>query len=332
LPFAATAIAVALIASLTVWVGTRPEPQLVNRFAYDLPEGQPFSQSTRNLIALSPDGRHFVYDSQDGLVLRPMGELEARLIPGTASDTFSPFFSPDGQSVAYYDFAQGQLERIAISGGTPVVITEKGASYGNSWEADGTILIGQVDGIYRVPATGGALELIIPVEEGTRVYGPELLPDGDSVLFSIVVQATGTWDAARIVAQSLSTGERTVLVEGGGDARYLPTGHLVYALDDGLFAIAFDPDSLTVSGGAVPLVQGIRRNAQSATGTANYSVSEDARSCGWTATAVRRRLVRRREPTTTHGSRPTGRRWPLTFGTRISTSGLGTSLAKHSRA
>ena len=39
LPFAATAIGAVLISGLTVWVGMRPEPQPVNRFDYDLPDG-----------------------------------------------------------------------------------------------------------------------------------------------------------------------------------------------------------------------------------------------------------------------------------------------------
>ena len=55
------------------------------------------------------------------------------------------------------------------------------------------------------------------------------------------------------MAQSLRTGERTLLVEGGSDARYIPTGHLVYALGSVLFAVPFDVDRLEVSGGPVPL-------------------------------------------------------------------------------
>jgi Tol biopolymer transport system component len=96
-----------------------------------------------------------------------------------------------------------------------------------------------------------------------------LLPDGDTVLFTTVVSAN--WDAAQIVAQSLSTGERTVLIQGGRSAHYLPTGHLIYALGDGLFAIAFDLDALTVSGGAVPLVRGVVRAAN--TDSANYGIA-----------------------------------------------------------
>ena len=35
---------------------------------------------------MSPDGRRFVYNTGKGLYLRTMGELEARLIPGTEED------------------------------------------------------------------------------------------------------------------------------------------------------------------------------------------------------------------------------------------------------
>ena len=45
------------------------------------------------------------------------------------------------------------------------------------------------------------------------------------------------------MAQSVTTGERTVLIDGGQDGRYLPTGHLVYLLNNVLFAVPFDVDS-----------------------------------------------------------------------------------------
>ena len=80
---------------------------------------------------------------------------------------------------------------------------------GISWALDDTILFGQSDGILRVSANGGTPELIIPATEGEQMDGPQLLPDGESVLFSVTT-ATGTtrWDQAQIVVQSLATGER----------------------------------------------------------------------------------------------------------------------------
>ena len=129
------------------------------------------------------------------------------------------------------------------------------------------ILFGQPEGIMRVSASGGTPELVIKANEGERIDGPQLLPDGDSVLFSVTTASGPTlWDQAQVVVQSLRTGERTVVLRGGSDARYVPTGHLVYALEGGLFAVAFDADRLEVQGGAVSVVEGLMRAGGGATG------------------------------------------------------------------
>ena len=148
---------------------------------------------------------------------------------------------------------------------------------GASWGADNTILYSVDSGIWRVPADGGTTERVISAKEGESMGSPRLLPDGDSVLFSVTT-ATGPtrWDQAQIVVQSLRTGERKVVWHGGGDARYVPTGHLVYAVGNDLLAVAFDLDELTVTGRPVPVVQGVQRATAPATNgdTANYGVSE----------------------------------------------------------
>jgi hypothetical protein len=56
----------------------------------------------RSLAAISPDGRSFVYTASDRLYLRWMDQIEALPIPGTEESPLNPFFSPDGQSVAYF--------------------------------------------------------------------------------------------------------------------------------------------------------------------------------------------------------------------------------------
>jgi len=273
-PFAATAIAAAVITYIAMSAGVRPGLPPVNRFEVFF--DQPVRRSGRPVIALSPDGRHLVYNAEEGLCLRTMGELEARVIPGTEPDLAAPFFSPDGQTVAYWARRSRRLERIALSGGTPVPIANDVSNLrGASWGVDGTILFGQAEGIFRVAADGGTPELVIPMREGEWFYGPQLLPDGDSVLFSRASKEILDWDRAQIVLESLSTGERTVLVEGGSDARYLPTGHVVYAVDDELFAVTFDLDSRTASGGPVLLLEGLARAWGGLTAAANYAVADD---------------------------------------------------------
>ena len=105
-------------------------------------------------------------------------------------------------------------------------------------------------------------EVLVPVEAtGELIYGPQVLPGGNAVLFT-VRDGRSTWDEAQIVTHSLETGERKVLFEGGRDARYLPSGHLVYVLDGTLFAVPFAVgceivlDGASVSGGHTGMFPG----------------------------------------------------------------------------
>ncbi len=123
---------------------------------------------------------------------------------------------------------------------------------GASWSPEG-ILIGQAGGIIRVSPTGGATELIAKVDPEERAYGPQMLPGGGTVLFTVgknVSISTDGWDKAQVVAQSLTDGTRKILIDNGSDGRYLPSGHLLYAASGTMFAAPFDVESLTVTGTA----------------------------------------------------------------------------------
>jgi serine/threonine-protein kinase len=91
------------------------------------------------------------------------------------------------------------------------------------------------------------------------------------VLFTLRAAGTG-WNEAQIVVQSLDGGERKVVVRGGRDARYVETGHLVYARAGTLIAVPFDLDRLEVTGGPVPMVEGVR-DAGSNPGATFFSLS-----------------------------------------------------------
>ena len=227
-------------------------------------------------MAVSPDGSQIVYVANAQLYLRTLDDMEARPIQGTDEDPASPFFSPDGEWVGYYSTSDNKLKKIAPIGGAPVTLCDATIPFGVSWGSDDTIVYGQPEGIMRVSANGGTPELVIPTEAPELVHGPQMLPGGEWVLFTLsgAVAGLARWDEAQIVVQSLETGERKVLWEGGSDARYLPTGHLVYALEDVLFALPFDLASLEVSGGSVPMVEGVRRVSTGTTATANYGFSD----------------------------------------------------------
>jgi len=284
LPWAAAA---ALLAGVAAWV-FKPvppaEPRPLIRFEYLVPSGplQVFRNTGRTIVAFSPDGRHFVYNAVGGLYIRSLDSLTSRIIPGTETALSNPVFSPDGEWVAYYtsdaqSALQGVLRKIAIAGGAPVTLGPAKNPFGASWGKDGTILFAQPEGIMRISGDGGKPELVIKTMDGEQAYGPSMLPDGKTVLYSVTrVRGGNRWDQAEIAAQAIGSTERKVLVRGGSDARYVPTGHLVYAVGDVLFAVPFDSGKLEVRGGPVPIVTGVQRAAVPAqnTAAANYGFSQ----------------------------------------------------------
>ena len=142
---------------------------------------------------------------------------------------------------------------------------------------DERIVIGQgVQGIVRVSANGGRAETSVKGEKGEVAHGPQMLPDGEHILFTLTKAVGPTrWDQAQIVLQSLKSGERKVLIDGGSDARYVPTGHIVYALDSHLLAIPFDEKGLKRAGVPAPILENVMRSLPSATAAAFFSFSNN---------------------------------------------------------
>jgi serine/threonine-protein kinase len=248
---------------------TKPVAWPVSRFRYEIPQAEQFVTIGRSVLAVSPDGSQFVYSTANGLNLRALDSLDARLLPGT-SGALSPFFSPDGKTIGFAG-SSGRLERVAVNGGSPVAVADwEGFPSGASWERDGSILYGQTSGVYRVKP-GGNPNLLIPVADQERFYGPELLPDGDTVLFSAT--PNGDWHASQIVAQSLSSGRRTVVVERGGDAHYVASGYLTYVSGNELFAVRFDSKTLQTS--SDPARVGVRLGSAGVSPASNYGVAQN---------------------------------------------------------
>jgi serine/threonine-protein kinase len=249
----------------------RSDPPIVSRLQILLSAGQDFYFNGRHLVAISPDGTNIAYAAGLGLWLRPLDQLDAKAVPGAELEARSPFFSPDGRSIGYY--SAGALRRVSITGGAPVMITAAVNPWGASWAADDVIYYGQgPDGIWKVPASGGTASQVFAVEPGQQAHGPHLLPDGQWVLFTLLPAGVGSWNRAQVVVQSLATNQRQVLVEGGRDARYLASGHLVYALAGDLLAAPFDAVNRRLAGSAFPVVHGVF-DAGTITGATHFAVA-----------------------------------------------------------
>jgi eukaryotic-like serine/threonine-protein kinase len=258
-------VAVAALTGAAAWFA-KPTPHsapgIVTRFDYALPDNVSLRNPVTSVLDIAPDGDFFAFNGTDGLRVRAMGDPETRLIPGTGGTVADVVVSPGGRELAYYRNENGsvQIAKISASGGAPVVLADGLKNpYGLSWEADGTILYGQPDGIWRVSENGGTPAQVIKTESPEQGYGPQLLPGGEWVLFTLARTAgPNRWNEADIVVESLKTAERRVLRSGGFDARYVPTGHLTYVFDNVLFASTFDAATLTLGDERVSLVQGVQ--------------------------------------------------------------------------
>ncbi|TDI34873.1 MAG: hypothetical protein E2P02_29035 [Acidobacteria bacterium] len=98
------------------------------------------------------------------------------------------------------------------------------------------------------------------------------MPGEKYVLFTL--GDGGNWDDAQIVVHSLATGENKVLIQGGRDAHYVPTGHLAYLLDGTLLAVPFDVDKLQVTGAPIPMAEGVMVAGSNVSGAAQFSISD----------------------------------------------------------
>jgi serine/threonine-protein kinase len=249
-----------------------PQPPSVSRFTFVLPDGHTFSGTGRHVMTLSPDGTKLVYVANEQLYLRNMHELTSAPIPGSeGSNPMEPVFSPNGQWVAF--FSRGSLKKIPVTGGTAVLLSPAQNPLGATWE-DGRILLGQPTppAIVEIPENGGAAKPLVTLSEKTeQAARPQLIAGGRSVLFTLRTSG-GEWDDASIVVHHLATGKRTVLVKGS-DARVLPTGHLVFAREGTIFAVPFDETGSTVTGGPVPIQQGIQSTRTTGTAHVAWSVS-----------------------------------------------------------
>jgi serine/threonine-protein kinase len=226
-------------------------------------------------VAMSPDASLLAYVGTRGghtqLFLRSLNSVDPTPIAGT-NNALSPFFSPDSRWLGF--FADGQLKKIEVArGGSPITLCDAPVGLGANWGRDDTIVFAGTtgSGLSQVLAAGGRPQRLTTLDSRLGEFShrwPELLPDGDTVLFTAATE--GSWDDAQIVAQSRTSGKRSLLVQGGTNPHYLRSGHLLYAHGGAIMAVRFDAASATVIGTPVRVLSGV---LQSLDGAAQFSVS-----------------------------------------------------------
>jgi serine/threonine protein kinase/Tol biopolymer transport system component len=266
-----------VLARLTT--STATPPASVARFSIAPPRGTSFFLHGVHAIAISPDGTRLVFrvNSAEGtrLYIRDITSSEMTLIPGTQGAE-APFFSPDSQSVAFV--SSGILKKTGLNGGIPAPLVDSvGNALGSVWGEDQYIYYapGFTSPIMRVPAAGGSPQPITKLQPDKKELGhvgPFLLPGGKALLFTVWVG--GNVDEGPLVAQVLATGERKVLLPNAFDPRFVPPNHLLFGHGENLMMVGFNPETLTVSGNAVPVLQDVDLRAGFSGFSAPYAASQ----------------------------------------------------------
>jgi Tol biopolymer transport system component len=280
LPCAVAAmLAVAAVAVLLLWAPWRSAPPIAPvRLSAEIGAEASLVTDQGAAAVLSPDGRLLVFAAQktgtaeSQLFVRRLEQLQASALAGT-DGARNPFFSPDGQWVAF--FAGGKLKKLAVTGGAPVTLCDAPSGRGGSWAEDDTITFtpGNLAGVnlLRVSSAGGKPEPLAALDQGEASQRwPQVLPGGKAVLYT----TSGIYNAyqnANLVVQTLPTGPRKIVQRGGWYGRYLPSGHLVYVHEGTLFAAPFDLSRLEVTGQAVPVLEDVTGSLS--TGGAQFAVA-----------------------------------------------------------
>ena len=252
-----------------VWLSSGPDLPPTSRLALNLPDG--FEPIQRGLpVSLSPDGQTVLvvgceqgcsedaaagspFGPERGQVfLRRLGELDLLAVPGTEGAS-EAMFSPDGETIVFS--SQEGVRAVPVSGGSVVTLYD-GPDFGVAVDQDGTVVVAGLpgEGLMTVAGPGAAAQPLTEAAADEFHMRPQVLPEGGGVLFT---RRRGAAGVSEIVVASRPDGAVRVVAEGA-NARFLPSGHLVFARGRTLFAVGFDPRTLDLTGAPVPVVDDLR--------------------------------------------------------------------------
>ena len=283
MPWAVAAVAL-IVAAVAGWSRFSAPPiadRPLTRLNVDL--GPEAIRGSRITAVLSPDGRRIVFTGRSPgggrqLFTRRLDQPAATPLAGTESSSsasqFLPFFSPDGEWIAF--FADGKVKKVAAEGGSAITLVEASQTgLGGSWGADGNLILGTMTGLKRMPAAGGVAQSV-KGSDGVQIF-PQVLPGAQAVLFNGTLLGTNFEDLNIEVLQ-FSTGQTKTLLHGGYWPRYLATfgntGHLVYMHEGTLYAVGFDPQRLEIRGTPVPMLDDIGASPEVLEGGGQFSFSD----------------------------------------------------------
>jgi Tol biopolymer transport system component len=204
---------------------------------------------------VSPDGERIAFSVVSGggyltggiarIYVRRLSSSELVAVPGTERGT-DIFWSPDSRSIGFY--ADGRLKRVDLAGGQPQTLCSVADVTYADWNRQDVILLGgKRRGLMRVPAQGGAPQLVTTLDARKRELdhiAPAFLPDGKRFVY-IARLAQGQLQARW---GSLDGKEGGELPLQSALLQYAPPGYLLFPREEAVFAQKLDLRSMKLAG------------------------------------------------------------------------------------
>ena len=260
------ALALALAAFAAARLHFQPTPTTTPRARWVV---EPPEKSTIHLtgdqpgsVAVSPDGQRIAFAAVDAngkqeVWVRQLDGLLATIVPGTEGG-YSPFWSPDGNSLGF--FSNRQLKRVPLDGGRAVPLCEVSLGRGATWSQQGVILfVPQTNGpLYRIPATGGTPQPVTEVDSSQHDSHrwPQFLPDGQHFLFLAIGHNDLSHVHDGVYVGSLDDKSTKLVLHSKTNAVYA-SGHLLFLNESTLMAQPFDLSKLETTGEPVGAQEGV---------------------------------------------------------------------------
>ena len=221
----------------------------------DLPPDVTLPPRATEVLGISDDGMTLAFGGVIGgrpqLFLRRLDESTARMVEGAAVANGSVVFSADGKWLAFN--SDRKVWKAPVKGGPPTPLATSSWAQMTWIGNDAIVYTKNYDtGLSRVSSEGrDTATLTVPDRKKGELghWWPQVLPDGDHVLFTNYVTPA---DKSKIEVLSLKSRKRQVVLDGGYFGRYVD-GHLLFVRNHAISSVQFDPGSLKTNGAAVSL-------------------------------------------------------------------------------
>jgi dipeptidyl aminopeptidase/acylaminoacyl peptidase len=264
-PIVAGATVLVVVVALVAYAAGRrgqalPPPAPVALFSI------PANIAPFDAASVSPDGRYVAYtgaptfqNALGGISLRRLDSLQVQPLVETTAAIPPIFWSPDSRSVGY--FVNSVVVVRELPDGPPRrVVDIQGRSTGAAWGPNGMLVIGTTAGLFKVPATGGALQPVLKTDPAHEIWRglPSFLPGGDRLLYTLL--RAGEGEASLETHAATIDGRELGLVLRGVVGAAYADGHLLYGSNGALYARPFDPARLTFTGNARQIAPSVLQN------------------------------------------------------------------------